>query len=163
MNLNIEQITGFGLEQPAAKALVERINELSSSLTAEKLWQVISKDILTPDHPFELHLFLFDAVFFNWDSSKGPPPAWIPTDEIITSTNITSVMRELSIKSYDELHQWSIQNRDSFWELMINRLNIQFKVAPTETLDTSSSSESPRWLTKYRGVPSGSCCGKTSR
>ena len=147
MNLNVEQITGFGLEQPAAKELVERINELSSSLTTEKLWQVISQDILSPDHPFELHLFLFDAVFFNWDSSKGPPPAWIPTDEIITSTNITSVMRELNIKSYDELYQWSIQNRDSFWELMINRLNIQFKVAPTETLDTSSSSESPRWLT----------------
>jgi acetyl-CoA synthetase len=146
MNLNIEQIIGFGLKQPAAIALAQRINELSSSLTVDKLWQVISKEILTPDHPFELHLFLFNTVFTNWDSSNGPPPAWIPTEEIINSTNITTVMKELNINSYDEFFQWSIQNRDPFWKLMINRLNIQFKIAPTKTLDTSSPSESPCWL-----------------
>ena len=146
MNLNVERIADFGLEKPAAKALAQRINELSSSFTSAQLWQLISKELLTPEHPFELHHYLYNSVFANWDSTKGPPPAWIPADEISTSTNIASVMRGLNIKSYDELFQWSIQNRESFWDLMIKRLNIQFKNSPSEILDHLSPPESPRWL-----------------
>ena len=147
MNLTVNQIVEFGVDQSNALTLIKRINELTPSLTLDKLWQVISKEILTPDHPFELHLFLFNYVFSNWDYSIGPPPAWIPTEEIINSTNIISVMKELNINSYDEFFQWSIQNRESFWKLMINRLNIQFIAPPTETLNLSSSLEAPCWLT----------------
>ena len=60
MNLTVNQIVEFGVAPSNALTLIKRINELTPSLTLDKLWQVISKEILTPDHPFELHLFLFN-------------------------------------------------------------------------------------------------------
>ena len=56
-------------------------------------------------------------------------------------------MKELDINSYDELFQWSIQNRESFWDFMIKKLNIHFNISPSNILDHSSPGESLRWST----------------
>ena len=150
MNVNDAQLTRLGLEYSTAKVIAQRINELPSSLSTDKFWQVISKEILTPEHPFELHLYLYSSIFADWDSTKGPPPAWIPTDKISSSTNIATAMKELDINSYDELFQWSIQNRESFWDFMIKKLNIHFNISPSDILDHSSPGESLRWLTDVK-------------
>ncbi len=150
MNLKIERIAEIGLERSAANSMAQQINELSLSLSEAQLWQVISKKILTREHPFELHLYLYNSVFANWDSTKGPPPAWIPTDEIRNATNIAVVMKALNIDSYDAFFQWSIQNREAFWDFIIKKLNILFKESPTDILDHSTPIESPRWLTSAK-------------
>ena len=36
--------------------------------------------------------------------------------------NITRLMAELHIKTYSEFHAWSVANRDTFWQMMINVL-----------------------------------------
>ena len=43
-------------------------------------------------------------------------------------------MTELSIKTYPELHAWSIANRDTFWQMIIDRLGIK-------AIDTTSEPE----------------------
>jgi hypothetical protein len=49
------------------------------------VWRAVSKDLLRPppEHPFELHQLLYDAVYHTWDVAVlGPRPVWIPTAEV---------------------------------------------------------------------------------
>ena len=41
--------------------------------------------------------------------------------------NITGLMKELGVESYEDFHAWSVENRANFFELMVNRLNIRIQ------------------------------------
>lgn len=73
-------------------------------------------------------------------------PAWIPSPEFIETTNIAWLMREVGIPSYEALHQWSVQDRETFWKLAIERLGIRFRQPFERILDLSQGVEEPRWL-----------------
>lgn len=131
--LTSEQIVACGLEKVEALKIAETVNRLMSTQSATACWYEISRYILTPEHPFALHQLLYDTVYADFDhATYGPPPAWFPTDEDITEANITHLMTELSIKTYPELHAWSIANRDTFWQMMIDRLGINATETNTE-------------------------------
>ena len=55
-------------------------------------------------------------------------------------------MRKIGTASYEELHRWSVQNREEFWRLVIQRLDIRFQQPFNRVLDLSSGVETPRWL-----------------
>jgi len=140
------QLVEAGLEQPAAAEMAGRVNSLQTTQPAAECWRAISKEVLRPDHPFELHRFLYETVFSDWDPAQGPPPAWSPTEEFVKTTNIAPLMQELGIETYREFHQWSVQNREAFWELMVRKLEVRFIEPPGRLLDPSSDLEAPRWL-----------------
>ena len=140
------QIAEQGLEEPAAAQLADQINSRLRTRPAVECWQAISKEVLRPDHPFELHRFLYGTVYSDWDPAQGPPPAWAPTEEGVRTANITSLMAEQGCKTYQEFHRWTVENREAFWKLAIGRLGIRFMEAPERYLDPGSDVESPRWL-----------------
>ncbi len=124
--LTVEQIIACGLDKAEASKISETLNRISPTQSATACWSEISRDILTPQHPFVLHQLLYETVYADFDRpTHGPPPAWFPTDEDITEANITRMMAELHIKTYPEFHAWSVANRDTFWQMMIDRLNIK--------------------------------------
>ena len=49
------------------------------------------------------------------------PPLWIPSEERKRNANITRFLERLnarhglSLSSYAELHEWSVENIPSFW------------------------------------------------
>jgi len=51
-------------------------------------------------------------------------PLWTPTADRIAKANMTRFMGEVNIlygtdfSTYDELHKWSIENREDFWSIM---------------------------------------------
>ena len=143
--LTPEQLIKCGLDKPGSAEVLRRVNPLLS-LPAPECWQRIADEILIPDHPFPLHQFLHEAVFSDWDSTKGPPPAWFPSDAEIQDSNIAALMRTLKLGSYEGLHAWSAQYRYDFWKLMVERLRIRFKREFTEVVDLSNGVESPQWL-----------------
>ncbi len=144
--LTLEQLIERGLEKSVAADILRRVNQLLLSLPASECWQKISQEVLTPCHPFQLHQLLHKTVFSDWDSKKGPPPAWFPSEEQIQTTNIAKLMKSLKLNSYEELHAWSVQNSADFWNLMIQRLGIRFKQAFTKLVSLSRGVESPQWL-----------------
>jgi acetyl-CoA synthetase len=72
--------------------------------------------------------------------------AWVPSPDFINTTNIAWLMRQVSVSSYEELHRWSMKDREAFWRLVIDRLNIRFQKPFTRVIDLSDGIESPRWL-----------------
>ncbi len=121
-----KQIITCGLKKAEALRITEALSRILVTQSATACWHEISSDILTPEHPFALHQLLYDTVYADFNiAAHGPPPAWFPTDEDITAANITHLMTELSIKTYPEFHAWSIANRDTFWQIMIDKLRIK--------------------------------------
>ena len=124
--LTVEQLIACDLEKAEASKIAEAVNRILSTQSPTACWYEISRYILTPQHPFALHQFLYETVYADFDRAKyGPPPAWFPTDEDITEANITRLMAELHAKTYSELHAWSVANRDTFWQMMIDILGIK--------------------------------------
>ena len=124
--LTVEQIIACGLDKAEASEIMETLNRILPTQSPTACWQEISRHILTPRHPFALHQLLYETVYANFDRAMhGSPPAWFPTDRDIAEANITRLMTELDIKTYPELHAWSVANRDTFWQMMIDRLNIK--------------------------------------
>src|ERR1700723_2579307 len=72
--------------------------------------------------------------------------SWVPSPDFINTTNIAWLMRQVGVTSYEELHRWSVKDREAFWRLVIDRLNIRFQKPFTRVIDLSHGIESPRWL-----------------
>ncbi len=124
--LTVEQIIACGLDKTEASKITETLDRLLLTQSPTACWQEISRHTLTPRHPFALHQLLYETVYADFNrATHGPPPAWFPTDGDITEANITRMMAELHIETYPEFHAWSVANRDAFWQMMIDRLNIK--------------------------------------
>ena len=131
--LTVEQLTACRLDKAKASEITETVNRILETQCPTACWYEISRYILTPHHPYALHQLLYETVYADFDrATYGPPPAWFPTDEDLTEANITRLMMELNIKTYPEFHAWSVSNRDMFWQMMINTLNIKTKDTSTE-------------------------------
>ena len=146
--LTRENLTECGLDRSTSDRLLECINPLLASLPAAACWKEISQTILTPDHPFTLHQLLCNTIFADWAGAAAP--AWFPAEDDVEKTNIAAVMRELNLDSYEALHSWSVHHCTDFWELMIERLGIQFHRKFSEVVDLSKGDEFPKWLVDAR-------------
>jgi acetyl-CoA synthetase len=73
-------------------------------------------------------------------------PAWYPDKDTLQQANITQLMQTLGIDTYAKFHQWSCQHRDKFWQLLIEKLSIQFSQHYTHIYDLSQGVEQVRWL-----------------
>ena len=124
--LTLEQLIACGLEKAEASEIAEALNRRRPTRPWTLYWHEISRDILTPQHPFALHKLLYRMVYADFGFiNSAPPPAWFPTDEDIIKANITHLMVGLGIKTYPEFHAWSVANRDTFWQMMIEKLDIK--------------------------------------
>jgi len=134
------------IDESTAKDLSSRINQLIEDFGPAECWQKVSKDILKPDDPFELHWFLYNRIYSDWDESKGPRPAWIADKQTVEESNIAGLIKDLALGGYDELHAWSVQNRGQFWDLMTKKLGIKFQRSYSNIVDLSASAASPKWF-----------------
>jgi acetyl-CoA synthetase len=134
--------------EPATDAKwISLINGWAGELPPEECWRNISKQLLAPEHPFELHHFLFNTVYAGWDNKQGPPPAWLPEPSEIPATNIGLLQKELGLNTYKELHLWSVTHRSEFWQMMTKKLGIVLDKKYTSTVEFENNSpERPLWL-----------------
>ena len=75
-----------------------------------------------------------------------PAPDWTPAPEFIATTNLAWLMQRAGVDSYEKLHAWSVENREEFWRLAIERIGMRFGQPPARILDSSQGVEEPRWL-----------------
>lgn len=65
---------------------------------SQQVWRLVSKHVLDPDLPFELHTLLYGTTYKGWDAARlGPPPSWIPDASGVQSSNLARFMREWQV------------------------------------------------------------------
>ena len=144
LELSAAELTACGLPRDQAVAFVAAVGKLDQRMTPGQAWQWITRNLLRPEHPMEVHEHLQGVVFADWDPADGPAPAWFPEDP--DSSNIAWLMRKAGKESYRDLHAWSVSQRQEFWATMVERLEVQFSESFSSALDLSGGPEHPRWL-----------------
>lgn len=140
------EFTALGLAREVAARLSETIQISCTSNDLQRGWDLICRDLLSPDQPFAVHKRAHELLFGNWDEAKGPVPVWSPTNESIAETNLGSLMRDCAIDNYQDLYNWSITDRFIFWEKMIKQLDIHFVKEPENIIADKAEVETPVWL-----------------
>lgn len=75
---------------------------------------------------------------------------WVPTTDIVATSNIAWLMEQTGINSYEALHKWSVNNRDAYWATATGRLGVRFSAPYQSVLDTSNGVENAAWFTGSR-------------
>jgi acetyl-CoA synthetase len=71
---------------------------------------------------------------------------WQPDPGVVSSANLTVAMRDRGFATYDEFHEWSVGDRDAFWDYTITRLGIVLRAAPASIVASPDAVEAPGWL-----------------
>jgi len=119
---------------------------IMSTTSPEHSWKKISNEILTPEMPFEWHLLLFSLCYPGWRDHPETAAAWIPDSTQTTSTHLAACMRETKMNSLKDFHYWTANHPNEFWQMMLNKLNIQFSKKPTTICELERGPENPQWL-----------------
>ncbi|APW63478.1 AMP-binding protein [Paludisphaera borealis] len=72
--------------------------------------------------------------------------AWTPTEESIEATNLYALMREQGMKTFPEIHGWSVQDPIAFWDRTIRTLGVVFRKPYSRILDSAGGASRARWL-----------------
>jgi hypothetical protein len=103
------------------------------------IWRRVSKELLLPSIPFEVHQLLFDSTFASWEvQSKGPRPVWIPTLASAQDTNLAQFMVRFwghdplwdTQASGNPLMDWpllqkiSYDNPEAFWPAFFDHIGV---------------------------------------
>lgn len=75
---------------------------------------------------------------------------WYPNALELQKTNIFQAMKKLGFENYKDFWQWSVDRRESFWEFVINTLEIPFFKKPNQILDLTYGVTQPRWLNEAK-------------
>ena len=82
-------------------------------------------------------------------------PLWNPSSELINTSHITQFINginqefNLNIKSYSELHTWSIANIDHFWKKILCFSNIVYEGEFDKVIDDKSKMPGAEW---FKGI-----------
>ncbi|HKK09333.1 MAG TPA: AMP-binding protein, partial [Bacteroidales bacterium] len=109
-------------------------------------WKTLTRDVLRPDMPPELHHQLFKAVFNQDEKYSDAPAAWFTEPALQKNTNLNKLFKKWGLSNYDELHQFSVTQKESFWKGMLEELDLPFDKSPEQVLDLSDGIRKPGWL-----------------
>ncbi len=71
---------------------------------------------------------------------------WKPSKNLIQQTNIFKNMQELGFTQYPNFWQWSVRNKEAFWNKTIENLQIPFFKKPDSILDLTNGVTQAQWL-----------------
>ncbi|WXL27685.1 acetoacetate--CoA ligase [Ectopseudomonas mendocina] len=79
-------------------------------------------------------------------------PLWTPSAERIAATQMdrfrlfVNQRHTLQLGDYPALHQWSVAQREAFWQAIVDFFNIRFTAQPTQVLEEGSQMPSANWF-----------------
>src|SRR5687768_3333142 len=77
---------------------------------------------------------------------ENQPIAWTPSDAVADRAQMTKFMRQVGVKTFDELYQYSIDDVEKFTAEVLKFLDIKFDPPYEKLLDASGGIEFPNWL-----------------
>ncbi len=138
--ITVNTLVELGLDRDAATTAESILAKTSDKTEA---WRRLSKEVLTPTVPFEVHRTLFEETYATWEPGQGPPPVWVPSSEEIQATNLARLMDG---DSYESVYRASLDNPESFWRRMLKELGVQARTPFHCVLDLTEGVEHPKWF-----------------
>lgn len=149
--MDLKQLTENGLSSSAIEVL-EKIWRDHEKSTAERWMSVV--DCLRDNpkrEPVQPSVFraLFESI---WDLAPGDwtkadrPPMWFPDERTVRNANVSSWMFDVGVADYRDFHRWTVEHRESFWEMTANRLAIRWEKLAARTVDLSAGVARARWF-----------------
>ena len=74
------------------------------------------------------------------------PFDWVPSPGTVLKTNLYALIEERHVAIYDDVHAWSVQEPEAFWERTIAALHIALRRPWDRLLDISRGPAHARWL-----------------
>lgn len=146
IEIQADMLIELGFNKKSANQLIEQINgACKNAVGSKQAWSIISKEILSHQYDFSIHLFLFHTLFPSWQQYPETAPAWVPTGELLSSSNISKFMAAHYTNSVSEFHQWTLKHYETFLKEIITELNIIFSKTPDTICDVSNPT-SPIWF-----------------
>ncbi len=71
---------------------------------------------------------------------------WEPSQKSIKETNIYRNMHDLGFSKYIDFYQWSVKNKELFWQRTVENLQIPFFRNPEKILDLTNGTTQAQWL-----------------
>ena len=133
--VDLEELIRRGLTPVEAEDLGRGWAEAPTSGDQRDRWAYVSRSCLTPKHPVSVHEYLFQQIYRNWDASKGPPPAWIPPEDIRRRSNLGRFLDGAGFGAECDFRDWALANRAGFWAAMTRALKIKFARPPTSAFE----------------------------
>jgi acetyl-CoA synthetase len=79
------------------------------------------------------------------DNLENQKIAWTPTAQVIEKAQLTKFMRQVGVKTWDELYQFSINDVEKYSEEVLKFLDIKFDPPYEKLLDSSEGVEWSKW------------------
>lgn len=171
MGKRIQELTGQDLEatglspQEAQLILYQLTDVLRQDDPPEQVWRAVSKLVLLPDHPFELHKVLLEASYEGkWDQAQqGSAPVWVPTPGGAAFTNVAGFMNRFQgcpewermrtgdpMKDLALLQRLSVDCPEAYWPPVLQELGIRFHQQPRTMLQLGDTADTCQWLPDAR-------------
>ena len=140
--ITVEACVDAGMAQDCAEALCVWIQEQTAG-SPQAAWSAIQAKLVSDQVPFEVH----EAIFFALNAqSSAPLPAWVPSEAEIEESNVARFWKDQGLADYAALYQWSISERDAFWQATLETLNTHFDRKPNGIMDISKGVEHIQWF-----------------
>lgn len=149
MDLPADTLIEFGLTSDEVQSFINTLNEISVK-EDDEIWHQLITRVLTPEIPYSVHRFLYQQVFQKRIERGIPAPAWFPNDQELFHSHLAHWLCDLNLSSMEELHDWSIHNRDAFIQKLIESLHIQFIQQPEQVMNLAAGIENVEWLTEAK-------------
>lgn len=127
--------TMSGKDKGLAQALLHQaMEEGGPGATPVQVWAILQHR-LKPGMALEVHQWCYQQAYAGVDDVK---PSWVPSPESIHKTNIGKLMKEKGFKTYQELYDFSVQNKEQFWKESFEKLDIVWEQKPTGVFDLTN-------------------------
>ncbi|MEM7018314.1 MAG: acetoacetate--CoA ligase [Pseudomonadota bacterium] len=79
-------------------------------------------------------------------------PLWTPDPQRAEHAQITHFTRQVEAKynvnlaDYSALHRWSVENREDFWQTLVEFTNVNFHQPPTQILSNGDKMPGAKWF-----------------
>ncbi len=128
-----EELFNHGLSRSEAEALSNKI-ECAIQKDPQYDFVALSKEFLGSEYPFCVHEFLYKR--FAKDDI-----VWRPDINEVDNSNLTQLIQELGVDTVEEVHRFSVNNPESFWEYVVKYLGICFDSSINPIMDDNGISE----------------------
>lgn len=140
--ITVEACTIAGMSELQATAFCSFVSQ-HEALSPAAAWLAIQERMVAEAIPFSIQ----ESVFFELNGrAEQPLAAWVPTSQDIEHANLSGLWQACGFKSYAELYQWSIEDRDAFWQKALDVLAIQFAKKPRAIMDMSKGVAHIQWF-----------------